>query len=136
MLPTDAMLIRGNQVKTTFSPILLIAGLLLTWAPHVLGQNLEMIAAATGADTSTNELSLKGNESAIFVLTGTPATGDAIEIQISSDNGTTWLDHFEGATQIVLDEDNTARRVYGPARWRVMKPATTNAIGARAYTPQ
>lgn len=49
-------------------------------------------------------------------------------IEISHDNGTTWVPYIDG-TAVQLTATKNALRVYGPALYRVAKSVTATATG-------
>lgn len=86
-----------------------------------------LLAAQTGA----------GNSAAFYVPQMLNATvicspdlagAETADIQISHDDGTTWVDYQDGAA-VELTATQNGLRLYGPALFRVAKDATTGATG-------
>lgn len=85
----------------------------------------ELIAAQVGA--ATGDMSV--NQPTTFIVQGVQTAGENIDLQISTDDGTTYVDLYQDGSQVQLNDTNVAVTAYGPGLYRVNKGVTSNAIG-------
>lgn len=86
-----------------------------------------LLAAQTGAGNSAS-FYVPQMLNATVICSPDLGAGETADIQISHDDGTTWVDYQDGAA-VELTETQNAIRVYGPGLFRVAKDATSGATG-------
>lgn len=65
----------------------------------------------------------------VSVMTSPDLAGvEKVTVQITHDNGETWVDYLDGAT-VQLTSSENAIRLYGPMTYRVNKDVTASSTG-------
>jgi hypothetical protein len=86
-----------------------------------------LLTAATGAGNS-DPFYVPQMRNATVIVSPDLAGAETADIQISHDDGTTWVDYqYNGAIELTATKN--AERLYGPALYRVAKDATAGATG-------
>lgn len=89
-----------------------------------------LIAAATAAATSKDKgFYLKPGEEASVMCSPDLGSGELVTVQISHDNGATWVDYKYGGATIQLTNTQNAVVLTGPMLYRVSKGVTAGATG-------
>ncbi len=86
-----------------------------------------LLAAQTGAGNS-EQFYIKQGEVATLICSPDLAGSETADVQISHDNGTTFVDYQDGGA-IELSATKNAMRLYGPGLYRVAKDSTIGATG-------
>jgi len=84
-----------------------------------------LIVAATGAGTAVINVS----SSNPATLVGWGFSTDTVDLQVSYDNGTTFVDIYKDGTQVQLSDTNNPVTVYGPGIFKINKGVTTGTVG-------
>ena len=87
----------------------------------------ELLAPIAGAAQSTPFAIADGVKKTVMVSPDI-ILAETAAIQISHDEGETWVDYLDG-TPVVLTVSKNALRLYGPAYYRVDKSITATATG-------
>ena len=87
----------------------------------------ELLAAQTGAGNS-NPFYVPQMLNRTLIVSPDLAGSETADVQISRDDGTTWVDYTDGSA-VELSSTKNALRLYGPAWFRVAKEATAGATG-------
>ena len=103
--------------------ILFIAITFLLVASAFALQTIPLLSATTSATVSNTFIVDQGRVVTVM-LTGTVGSGETADIQISNDDGSTWI---SDSTQ--LTDTELVRVVVGPGLFRVNKGATAAAAG-------
>lgn len=89
--------------------------------------NKTAFAAAT--DAASYAFKVFANNPMTIIGHGFAGSGDTIDVQISYDDGSTYVDCYRDGTQVQLTDTNNPVTVYGPGLFKVNKGATTDTIG-------
>lgn len=103
--------------------VTIVIGLLLVSSPAFALRTFEVLAVTTSAAQSALFV-VKQGQLATVIFTGTVGATETGTIQISNDNGTTWI----SATDQLTDTD-LVRVIVAPGKYRVNKSATAAATG-------
>ncbi len=93
-----------------------------------IGANKEILLAVTGAGTS-DSFPVKDGATVSVYCSPNLAGAETADIQVSPDNGVTWVDYLDGTAAVELTATLNAIKLYGPGRFRIVKDATVSATG-------
>lgn len=93
----------------------------------------ELFTAATAAASETFYISGEEVPSTVFV--SGMATGDTVDLQITTDGGKTWEDSYSGGSQDqAAYQSDTSIAIYSPGQYKVNKGTTTGTVAATLIT--
>ena len=87
----------------------------------------ELLAAQTAAGASSSVGVSNVNLPAHFICDPALAAAEVADLQISMDNGSTWVDYYVDGTQQQITDTNTGLVVLAPGLYRINKGATATA---------
>jgi hypothetical protein len=89
------------------------------------------LAAPNVAAWNSQPFRVTNDDDVVTMIVSGDMAGDSVTVQFSVDKGLTWADVYEsGSVKVISQATNNPETVYGTGLFRMVKGASTNALGA------